>query len=561
MPNENRPDESGRTAGSDDRLRDANEQLTLATLRAQEQSAESAERYRALVEGLDAIVWEAHTDPWRFTFVSRQAQAILGYPVERWLTEPTFWMDGIHPEDRPLAVSICTESAAARRDFRVEYRAIASDGRIVWSALIARLRQVDQGPAQYRGLILNVGDSIRAETLEQLVAQQTAELLGKQDHLQALTTELNLAEHRERTRLSAELHDHLAQMLVLGRLKLGQAKRVTGVEPECADLIQQTDDVLCESLAYTRTLIADLSPPVLREFGLLAALHWLTGQMQRYRLAIRIDAQDSSEPPISEDRAVLLFQSVREMLINVSKHARTGRATVSLRRQSGNVLRLDVRDEGCGFNVADVAINNKTATALKFGLFTIRERMKALGGAFEVDSAPGEGTTATLILPMSARTEANQGSVEPPISRQFSRSRSSPSTHGSPQDHRRSPIGVLLVDDHAMLRQGLRSIVDGHHDLRVVGEASNGLEAIDAVRALKPDVVVMDINMPEMNGIEATKRIKEEFPDTAVIGLSVHQGTNIAQTMADAGISKYLTKESAVEALCQAIEDAVSEKR
>ena len=108
-----------------------------------------------------------------------------------------------------------------------------------------------------------------------------------------------------------------------------------------------------------------------------------------------------------------------------------------------------------------------------------------------------------------------------------------------------------------MLRQGLRSIVDGYAHLHVVGEASNGVEAIEAVRQLRPDVVVMDINMPQMNGIEATKRIKEQFPNTAVIGLSVHQGTDMARTMEDAGICGYLTKECAVDELCYAIENAM----
>lgn len=97
-----------------------------------------------------------------------------------------------------------------------------------------------------------------------------------------------------------------------------------------------------------------------------------------------------------------------------------------------------------------------------------------------------------------------------------------------------STIRVLLVDDHAMLRQSLRRVVDGYPPLEVVGEASNGLEAIEAVRLLRPDVVLMDITMPTMNGIEATSRASSR--------------------------TRPLLKESAVATLCRAIEDAVSKK-
>ena len=273
-------------------LQNGNEPRIASGSIAEKWAEESAERYRDLVDGLDAIVWEANIDPWQYTFVSQRAQVVFGYPVERWLRDPTFWMDVIHPEDRVQTVSLWKAGASARKDLKSDYRIMASDGRVMWVSMMAHVRQQGHRPPQFHGVLLDIGDSIRAEALQTLVAHQTAALLSGQEQLRALATELNLSEHRERAKLATELHDHLAQLLVLGRLKLGQAKRVPGVVGQCTDIIEQADDVLSESLAYTRTLITDLNPPVLREYGLFAALGWLAVQMQRYQLTVTIDLPD-----------------------------------------------------------------------------------------------------------------------------------------------------------------------------------------------------------------------------------------------------------------------------
>lgn len=236
--------------------------------------------------------------------------------------------------------------------------------------------------------------------LEQHVLERTKELVESEGRLRALATELNLAEQRERARLASELHDYLAQLLVLSRITLARAKR-TGLPSDGQAYVNQADESLSQALTYCRTLMAELSPPILQEQGLPAGLLWLADHMQRQELTVTVDLDQAGHVSLPEDRAVLLFQSVRELLINVAKHGRVKTATVRMTYEDG-LLRIIVRDEnGFDLTAAAVAVSDKPSPlSSKFGLFSIRERMKALGGNFDLQSAPGEGTTATLVLPL-----------------------------------------------------------------------------------------------------------------------------------------------------------------
>jgi DNA-binding NarL/FixJ family response regulator len=108
---------------------------------------------------------------------------------------------------------------------------------------------------------------------------------------------------------------------------------------------------------------------------------------------------------------------------------------------------------------------------------------------------------------------------------------------------------VLLVDDHAIVRRSLRTLLQLEPDIEIAGEASNGREAIDLTRQLQPDVVLMDITMPTMNGIEATRAIHSEFPYVCVIGLSMHARDEQAEVLRDAGAMDYVTKGAEPEEL------------
>ena len=114
-------------------------------------------------------------------------------------------------------------------------------------------------------------------------------------------------------------------------------------------------------------------------------------------------------------------------------------------------------------------------------------------------------------------------------------------------------ITVLLAEDHQIVREGLRKLLESEHDIEVVGEANDGVNAVELARQLLPDVVVMDVTMPRMNGVEATLRIVSEMPAVRVISLSMHNEIEIASAMADAGATAYLSKSGPMESLLAAI--------
>ena len=118
-------------------------------------------------------------------------------------------------------------------------------------------------------------------------------------------------------------------------------------------------------------------------------------------------------------------------------------------------------------------------------------------------------------------------------------------------------IKIILADDHKIVRDGLRSLLEKHSGMEVIAEAADGRNALKLVRELKPDVIVMDITMPDLNGIEATRQITSGYPDVKVIALSVHSDKRFVLGMLQAGATGYLLKDCAFEELADAIRAVV----
>lgn len=358
--------------------------------------------------------------------------------------------------------------------------------------------------------------------------EQSRLLQQSREKLRSLAAELAVAEERERRHIAQELQQQLAQPLTLGRMKLSHIIRQTTAASISA-LLHDIDEVMDQALKFTESFAVSLSPPVLHEQGFQPALQWLAGRMSQQGLAVALRLSPN-EPKLDGNQTIILFQSVRELLFNVLKHAGTKRASVTVTHQGSGHLGVTVQDEGRGFHPG--AFEEPGDPHSRFGLFTVRERMAELHGRMEIHSLPDHGTSVSLVVPTGLPAEA-----APLAGKQDVPER----------------LRVLLVDDHAMVREGLRSILEAYQDLEVVGEAGDGMEAIKLARTRHPDVVVMDINMPRLDGVAATRQIKRDLPATAVIGISVQDSSQMEQAMLSAGAAKFLTKDRAASQLHDAI--------
>jgi CheY-like chemotaxis protein len=352
-----------------------------------------------------------------------------------------------------------------------------------------------------------------------------------------MAREVNRAEQRERQRIARLLHDDLQQLLVSAKMRMRLLQTGSGNGRG----MDEVTDLIDAAINSSRLLTSQISPPLLEDAGLEAGLRWLVRFMQEHhKLKVDLEVSLGSEPMDLSDRD-FLFQAARELLLNIVKHANVRSARVRASAHHRRAL-LEVMDQGSGFD-PDLLKGDREG----MGLRTLWERVRLLGGTLVVDTHPGDGCRIRLNLPLEELDPSGDKKKEKDLPLPLRQP-----IAAAPASER---VRVLIADDHRVVREGLQSLLNREDWLEVVGQAADGREAVLMTRELEPDVVIMDISMPELNGIEATRIITGENRHVKIIALSMHQQEEMASAMVAAGAKRYLTKGGPTEDLVQAVRE------
>jgi PAS domain S-box-containing protein len=479
--------------------------------------AESEQRYRDLVQDLDAIVWEADPATWRFSFVSRHAERILGYPAEQWLAEPGFWVDHIHPDDREEVVGYCRAATDEGRDHDFEYRALGPGDRVVWLHDIVRVVRDDAGRAvKLRGLMVDI---TRQKELEaQFHQAQKMEAIGRlaggvahdfNNLLTAITgySELllnDLAPDDRRRDDIAEIRRAAGRAAALTRQLLAFSRKQI-LAPQVLDLnavVAGIDKMLRRLIGENIILTTVLDPA-------LGRVKADPGQIEQVIVNIVINARDAM--PGGGQLTIATSNSV----VDTSAAARPGSLP------PGQYVTLAISDTGAGIDEETRAhifepffTTKEPGKGTGLGLSTVYGIVKQSGGDIEVVSEPGHGTVFRISLPC----------VDEPATASVAQEPLPPLSPGTET--------VLVVEDEEGVRTLLRRILEhAGYQVLVAPRGEIALE-IAARHAGSIHLVITDVVMPGISGYDLVQSLLARWPGMRALYISGYSADALHQPLA-----------------------------
>ena len=378
------------------------------------------------------------------------------------------------------------------------------------------------------------------------LAQANEALKANEDMLRQLSGRLLQLQDDERRHIARDLHDITGQKLAFQSIVLSQLitaatdAATKSALAECQQLTSQVGEEI-------RTLSYLLHPPLLDELGLSSAVHWYTQGFEK-RTGIHVQVEIPRDfPRLPADVETTLFRVIQESLTNVHRYADSAKAFIRVARV-GDEVNLEIGDYGKGIRAELLKSSRNAVAPLGVGIQGMKERMRQLSGRLEVTSSPNKGPVVTAALPI--REQRTELASMPDRSSVEETSNPRGETQETAVSIRRR---ILIADDHEVLRRGIRTMIESEKDWEVCGEAIDGKEVVDKAAALNPDLIILDINMPVLNGVAAVRQILRNRPQTKILVFSVHDSEQTVRETLSAGAHGYLAKAKAGQELVQVV--------
>ncbi|MGC2331145.1 MAG: response regulator [Candidatus Acidiferrales bacterium] len=491
----------------------------------------SDQPYRVLVETINDGV--ATLDPdGTILFVNHRFAQIMRLPANHAIG--TSLASHVSPADREPLRDLIVRGGRANAQGEITLNAQDGHSRIV------RLALTPLNNSESRNICMV------ATELTELVEANEA-LRSNEESLQLLSARLLKLQDEERRHIARDLHDITGQKLAAQSIALAQVLNNKGVDADSRRLISECITLSKQIGEEVRTLSYVLHPPLLDELGLSSAVKWYAeGFEQRTGVKVQVDvARDF--PRLPPDVEVTLFRIIQESLNNVHRYSGCQKARVRVKSTRDQKIEVEIRDEGKGISPEVMNAATGAVAPIGVGIQGMKERMRQLAGKLEIVSRPGAGTRVTATLPLrqlEAAAAAEPASLLPEWPAGFSVEKG---------DRLRKQI--LIADDHELLRRGIRAMLETQIEWEICGEAINGQDAVDKAATMRPDLVILDINMPVLNGLAAVRQMLRSAPQTKILVFTVHDSDQTEKEVRAAGGHAYLSKSNASKDLLRVVRD------
>ena len=458
-------------------------------------------QFSDLVNSVEGIVWEADATTFQFTFVSRPAEQLLGYPVDRWLREPTFWRDHLFPPDRDSAVAYCLEATRAMRNHQFEYRMVAADGRLVWLRDIVTVLVEEDRPVKLRGIMVDVTERVTLEAkLRQAQKLESIGLLAggvAHDFNNILTVISGHTDWLSSLKdMPAEADESLQEIAAAGDRAANLTRQLLAFSRK--QVMQQQDLDLNEVVGRIAKMLQRLiGEHIQLEVQCMANLPLISadaGMMEQVLMNLAVNARDA----MPQGGKLVISTNVRIIDDAYVQHHPEA--------VSGCYVHLSFTDTGCGISPENLSrifepffTTKEVGCGTGLGLATVHGIIKQHRGWVELHSEVGRGTVFEIFLPVVATITAKSTTPKPP-------------------EVRGGTETILIVEDEAAVRELVQSILEqlGY----TVLEAPTGPEALRIWQQSKDQIhlLLTDLVLPGgMNGLEVAAQMQSDRGSLKVI--------------------------------------------